>query len=210
MRSSLPLRIPGSRSVQGDTLSLGGDVVLVRSAPNTLALRNGTNPQALHINGTWTDTSNMRRLRLGMDAAGVATISAEGLGTGLTGNAFNLLVDGVSMLSWAAGGTTAVFGASLQIAPTSSFRFGSTRSRLLSPADGTVNMTTMAGAALTSLQFGGVQVLTTRRTGWALPTGTLTRTSFDPGTVTLAGVAERLAALITDLHGTGGHGVIGT
>lgn len=209
MRSSLPLRIPGNRSVQGDTLIIGGDVVLVRSAPNTLALRNGTNPQALHINGTWADGSNMRRLRLGMDAAGVATISAEGLGTGLTGNSLQLLVDGVNAITYSAAGvlSTAV---SFQIASGSSLRFGSTRSRLLSPADGTVNMTTAAGAALTSLQFGGVQVLTTRRTGWALPTGTLTRTSFDPSTVTLAGVAERLAALITDLHGTGGHGVIGT
>lgn len=35
--------------------------------------------------------------------------------------------------------------------------------------------------------------------GWGTPTGTLTRTTFDPGTVTLPQLAERLAALISDL-----------
>lgn len=35
--------------------------------------------------------------------------------------------------------------------------------------------------------------------GWDTPTGTLTRTTFDSGTVTLAQLAERVAALISDL-----------
>jgi len=35
--------------------------------------------------------------------------------------------------------------------------------------------------------------------GWGTPTGTLTRTTFDSGTVTLAQLAERVAALISDL-----------
>lgn len=35
--------------------------------------------------------------------------------------------------------------------------------------------------------------------GWGTPTGTLTRTTFDSGTVTLAELAERVAALISDL-----------
>ena len=35
--------------------------------------------------------------------------------------------------------------------------------------------------------------------GWGTPTGTLTRTTFDTTTVTLAQLAERVAALISDL-----------
>ena len=42
--------------------------------------------------------------------------------------------------------------------------------------------------------------------GWGLPTGTLTRTTFDSGTVTLAQLAERVAALITDLRDS--HGLL--
>ena len=38
--------------------------------------------------------------------------------------------------------------------------------------------------------------------GWGTPSGTLTRTTFDPSTVTLPQLAERLAALITDLKTT--------
>lgn len=37
------------------------------------------------------------------------------------------------------------------------------------------------------------------QTGWGTPTGVLTRTAFDASTVTLSGLGERLAALITDL-----------
>lgn len=43
--------------------------------------------------------------------------------------------------------------------------------------------------------------------GWALPTATLTRTTFDPATVTLPQLAERVAALITDLYS--GHQLLG-
>lgn len=54
------------------------------------------------------------------------------------------------------------------------------------------------------------KVLGPRVTGWALPTGTRTRTTFDPATVTLPQLAERVAALLSDLHASSpGHGVIG-
>ena len=51
------------------------------------------------------------------------------------------------------------------------------------------------------------QLLTTRRTGWAAPTGTATRTTFATGTVTLPLLAERVKALIDDLMS---HGLINT
>jgi hypothetical protein len=50
------------------------------------------------------------------------------------------------------------------------------------------------------------QVVTSRRTGWAAPTGTATRTTFATSTVTTAQLAERVKALIDDLTT---HGLIG-
>lgn len=40
-------------------------------------------------------------------------------------------------------------------------------------------------------------------TGWATPTGTLDRTAFNTGTVTLGPLAQRVGALITDLESKG-------
>lgn len=56
----------------------------------------------------------------------------------------------------------------------------------------------------------GNQVVGARKTGWALATGTATRTTFDTTSVTLPQLAERVKALIDDLHATAGHGMIGT
>lgn len=56
------------------------------------------------------------------------------------------------------------------------------------------------------LRVAGVQLLTSRRTGWGVPSGTATRTTFTTGTVTLAQLAERVKALIDDLTT---HGLIG-
>lgn len=51
-----------------------------------------------------------------------------------------------------------------------------------------------------------LRVVTNRQTGWAAPTGTISRATFDQSTVTLPQLAQRLAALITDLIA---HGLIG-
>lgn len=59
-------------------------------------------------------------------------------------------------------------------------------------------------------QVNSVNVVGARKTGWATATGTATRTTFDTATVTTAQLAERVKALIDDLHGTAGHGLIGT
>lgn len=58
-------------------------------------------------------------------------------------------------------------------------------------------------------QVSGQTVVVSRRAGWANATGALTRTTFDTGTVTLPQLAERVAALINDLHVSTGHGLIG-
>lgn len=64
--------------------------------------------------------------------------------------------------------------------------------------------------SLTEYQVAGTRVVNTRKTGWATATGTATRTTFDTATVTTAQLAQRVKALIDDLHGTAGHGLIGT
>ena len=61
-----------------------------------------------------------------------------------------------------------------------------------------------------TLSVNGTQVVAARRTGWSAATGTATRTGFDTATVTTAQLAERVKALIDDLHGSAGHGLIGT
>lgn len=57
-----------------------------------------------------------------------------------------------------------------------------------------------------SYRVAGLQVVAARRTGWAVPSGTATRTTFATSTVTLAQLAERVKALIDDLTA---HGLIG-
>ncbi|MDH5328203.1 MAG: hypothetical protein OEY97_07745 [Nitrospirota bacterium] len=84
-----------------------------------------------------------------------------------------------------------------------------------SGGSGTIGQGTISiAAAITNLtgvlQIGGTQVVKSRITGWATATGTATRTTFNTATVTLPQLAERVKALIDDLHGTAGHGLIGT
>lgn len=55
---------------------------------------------------------------------------------------------------------------------------------------------------------GANKVVGARKTGWSAATGTATRTAFDTASVTTAQLAERVKALIDDLHATSGHGLI--
>lgn len=95
------IRIGEAQTTFGHNLALGAtitspDVILARDAANVLALRNGVNAQTFNVYGTFTDTSNLRRLRSTMTTAGAALIMAEGLGTGLTGNALTFGTDGTN------------------------------------------------------------------------------------------------------------------
>lgn len=60
-----------------------------------------------------------------------------------------------------------------------------------------------------ALLINDTAVVKPRKTGWTVATGTATRTAFDTATVTLSQLAERVKALIDDLHSTAGHGLIG-
>lgn len=69
----------------------GASVLLYRDgADNTLALRNSTNAQTFRTYGTFTDTGNYRRVSLTMTTAGVASLTAEGSGTGASGNVLHI------------------------------------------------------------------------------------------------------------------------
>lgn len=73
-------------------------------------------------------------------------------------------------------------------------------------AAGGMNLQTLNGI----IKHNQTQLLKTRITGWTAPTGTASRAGFDTSTATLTQVAQTVKALIDDLHGTAGHGLIGT
>jgi len=60
-----------------------------------------------------------------------------------------------------------------------------------------------------SYNVAGVQVVTARKSGWAVATGTSDRTAFDTETVALNVLARHVKALVDDLYSTSGHGLIG-
>lgn len=56
------------------------------------------------------------------------------------------------------------------------------------------------------LRVNGNVVASARKTGWTLPTGTLSRAAFDASTVSAAVAYQTLAALVTDIYGSGAIG----
>lgn len=81
---------------------------------------------------------------------------------------------------------------------------------LINNTSGTERLTVTGNIQLTSaanvFRIGSNQVVAARRTGWAAPTGTASRATFDTATATTADLAQRLKALIDDLTT---HGLIG-
>lgn len=122
--------------VVGSALYLGNtsDVALQRSAAGVLDLRNGANAQTWNVYGT-ADAGllNYRRIRTTMTTGGAATIAAEGLGTGVSGNTLVFVVNGTTGLSISSAGNV-TSGGSLVI-PSSSSILWSGRSIITSPAD---------------------------------------------------------------------------
>ena len=90
-------------------------------------------------------------------------------------------------------------------------RFSTAGNLLLGNTTGTERLSVTGNIQVTETTdgflVGANQVLGSRRTGWAAPTGTATRTTFVTSTVTTEQLAERVKALIDDLTT---HGLIGT
>ncbi len=76
--------------VPSTTLNTTPDLALYRDAANTLAQRNGTAANTLRVYGTFSSASDYRRLGINSTTAGVFTLSAEGAGTGASGNILKL------------------------------------------------------------------------------------------------------------------------
>jgi len=131
------VEVTGAARVKSNSgyLSLGTsyDVRLERGAANTLDLRNGANAQTFQVFGTYTDSSNYRRLRSTMTTGGAATIAAEGLGTGVSGNQLLFSQNGAQVLGFSTTGNAA-FAQSISILATGSFSWTG-RNALLAPSD---------------------------------------------------------------------------
>lgn len=130
------------------------------------------------------------------------SITFSGGTTGLTFGAAGATVSLAGTLAIANGGTGATSAAAA-------------RTALGAAASGVnTDITQLNGASQVdvtgSYKKSGVQVVGARKTGWSTATGTATRTTFDTATVTLPELAERVKALLDDLHQTAGHGMIGT
>jgi hypothetical protein len=67
-----------------------------------------------------------------------------------------------------------------------------------------ITIAVSASPNVTSIKVGGNQIIGARKTGWTLPTSAQTRSNADYSTLTLAQLAEVVAALVNDLHADGG------
>lgn len=146
MKEPLTLRNPRralpALGQSGSTVTLAG----------SLELRNGANAQTFSIYGTYTDASNYRRLRQTMTTGGAVTITAEGLGTGATGNTMALSVSGGVTFSI---GATSVSCSSGIGAGAGAGIYWAGRSVMASPSDGVIGLYNSAVTDFTRLQFGG-------------------------------------------------------
>jgi hypothetical protein len=64
--------------------------------------------------------------------------------------------------------------------------------------------------AFNETQLGFWKAPVNKKTGWVLPTGTSKRSTFDTATITLAELAGVVKAIVEDLHGTAGYGLLNT
>lgn len=130
------------------------DTILVRGAAGTLDLRNLANAQTLQVYGT-ADAGllNYRRIRTTMTTGGAATIAAEGLGTGVSGNTLVFTVNAVNALSLNASGS-ATFAATV-LAGTGGALGWSSGSYFAAPSDGIIRLTQNSGSGFNRLNYGG-------------------------------------------------------
>lgn len=77
----------GMRLAVGTTYINSGYYVF---AVNTFEQRNGTVGQTQRLYGSYTDSSNYRRIAFAMTNAGVASLKPEGAGTGASGNVLHI------------------------------------------------------------------------------------------------------------------------
>ena len=99
-------------------------------------------------------------------------------------------------------GSAAVGGLAVTLKDNGNLLLGNTTGTERLSVTGNIQLTNTAD----SFKVGTNNVVGSRKTGWAAPTGTATRTTFATTTVTTEQLAERVKALIDDLTS---HGLIG-
>lgn len=130
------------------------DTILVRGGVGTLDLRNLSNAQTFQVYGT-ADAGllNYRRIRTTMTTGGAATIAAEGLGTGVSGNSLAFAVGSsaspTTVLSFGSSGTSATLNTGIVL------YFGGSSSGISAPSDGIFKLSNNAGTGFSRLNFGG-------------------------------------------------------
>jgi len=110
--------------------------------------------------GTYTDASNYRRLALKMSTAGVATVAAEGLGSGVSSNSLQFQTDGTTRLSIAAHAFT---GSGLVVTSTANntttLGFGTgTGANITRSVNGGFIFSDSAGSGPTIISARGIQI----------------------------------------------------
>jgi hypothetical protein len=167
-----------ARIVFGSGLNYTGtgsyDLLLLRDAANTLALRNSTNAQAFRVYNTFTDASNYERgfvqwsaneFQVGAEAAGTGTARATGIYQGATqiaqfstnqiyiNRSLIFQPDNTYDIGAAGANRPRVVYAGV-FAATSNLRFTAS-TKMAAPSDGVLNLTDSAGTNFNRLQFGG-------------------------------------------------------
>jgi hypothetical protein len=89
--------VTANSSTFSGSVTIGGDVTLVRDAADTLAQRRTTNAQTFRVYGTFTDASNHVRAALSSTSTAV-TLAAETAGTGADNIPLNLTAAGTGTI----------------------------------------------------------------------------------------------------------------
>lgn len=124
-----------SQGVQWDS---GAPLVM---SSHVLHMRNSTNGQRINIYGTYTDSSNYRRIYIDSTTGGAFTLGVEGLGTGASGNTLTIPNDLYT-------------NGFIELAASQRLRWAS-RSRIISWTDGNITLYNSGESDFFNLHFGG-------------------------------------------------------
>lgn len=161
-----------------NSLAWSTDLFLVRSAANTLALRNGTSAQTLLINNTFTDGSNYER-GFARWSSSIFMIGTEVAGTGTTRD----------MAFWVGGTSRATIDTSgrFLVQQTASTLVAGSQASLIQGSDSSSTARMLSLLKYRNSSFGPILVLGKSR-GGSIGTNTVLSSGDDLGTISFQGV----------------------
>lgn len=206
---SIPVRIgSGTNTIDfGSYNSSYASIWFNQSTPNTsnygflgnssTTYLNGTSNVYFAINGTGKVAISSTGMRIG-DSTN-PSVPLHVVGTG--GEPFRVAYDGSNYCRFQISSTGAVVfdavGSGAKFTFSDDLEMSDGKNVLIDSTTGT-----KIGSSTSKIGLWG-RTPVTQRTGWDVPTGTLSRSSFDSTTITHADLAQKVAALITDIHATG-------